>query len=65
MEYSALTKNHRSSFQTFEVWIHISMLRSSVDRVTNDEVLSRINKNIELINIIKTKRLANLGNRRG
>ena len=48
--------------QAFEMWLYRRMLRVSwIQKVTNEEILRRVNKNTELLPMIKRRKLLYLG----
>ena len=61
MEAWTLTKVLEKKIEAFEMWIYRRLLKISwVDHVTNDEVLRRVGKNIELLLNIKKRKLDTL-----
>ena len=63
MEAWTLTEATTNKVQAFEIRVYRKILRICwMDKVTNDEVLRRIKKNIELINTIKIRKLSYFGN---
>ncbi|RZF39011.1 hypothetical protein LSTR_LSTR014707 [Laodelphax striatellus] len=51
-----------AKLEAFEMWLYRRMLRVSwVDRITNQEILSRMRKGKELLPMIKSRKLEYLG----
>lgn len=57
-----LTESLLKNLQAFEMWIYRRVLRISwVDRISNETVLRRMNKDCEIINTVKTRKLEYFG----
>lgn len=62
VEAWTLKKNHMDKLQAFEMWCYRRMWRIPwTDRVTNAEVLNRMQKDCEIVNTIKKRKLLYLG----
>lgn len=62
MEAWTLKKNHTDNLQAFEMWCYHRMWRIPwKDKVSNVEVLNRMNKECEVINTIKKRNVQYLG----
>uniref|UniRef100_A0A8D8SHV0 Craniofacial development protein 2 n=1 Tax=Cacopsylla melanoneura TaxID=428564 RepID=A0A8D8SHV0_9HEMI len=62
VETWTLTEATTNKLRAFELWLYRRMLRISwIQKITNAEVLRRMNKEAELVNIIKTRKLQYLG----
>lgn len=57
-----LTDTLLKKLQSFEMWVYRRMLRVSwMDKITNIEILNRLNKTTEIVRTIKTRKLEYLG----
>lgn len=62
VETWTLKKNHIDKIQAFEMWCYRRMWRISwTDRISNIEVLTRMQKEVEVISTIKKRKLEYLG----
>uniref|UniRef100_A0A8D8SUP8 Reverse transcriptase domain-containing protein n=1 Tax=Cacopsylla melanoneura TaxID=428564 RepID=A0A8D8SUP8_9HEMI len=62
VETWTLTEATTNKLKAFELWLYRRMLRISwTQKITNAEVLNRMNKKAELVNIIKARKLQYLG----
>lgn len=62
VEAWTLKKNHIDKLQAFEMWCYRRMWRIPwTDRITNAEVLNRMQKECEIINTMKKRKLQYLG----
>ncbi|XP_039291702.1 uncharacterized protein LOC120353116 [Nilaparvata lugens] len=62
VESWTLTKSTKKRLEAFEMWLYRRVLRISwMDRVTNKAVLERMDKDLEVMNIIKSRKLAYFG----
>uniref|UniRef100_A0A8D8SN59 Craniofacial development protein 2 n=1 Tax=Cacopsylla melanoneura TaxID=428564 RepID=A0A8D8SN59_9HEMI len=62
VESWTVTATLLKKIEAFEMWVYRRLLKVSwVDRVTNVEILQRLNKNTEVVRSIKTKKLEYLG----
>jgi Reverse transcriptase (RNA-dependent DNA polymerase) len=62
VESWTLKKKHMTNLQAFEMWCYRRMWRISwVDRITNTEVLDKMQKDCEIITTIKKKKLQYIG----
>lgn len=62
VEAWTLTEATTKKLRAFELWLYRRMLRISwTQKITNAEVLNRMNKPAELVNIIKARKLQYLG----
>jgi hypothetical protein len=62
MEAWTLKKQHIRKIEAFEMWCYRRILKIQwVQRITNAEVLRRLNKELEIMNSIKRRKLEYLG----
>lgn len=62
VESWTLTRETTKRLEAFECWLYRRILRITwTDRITNVEVLRRVNKKRELLNIVKCRKLEYLG----
>lgn len=62
VESWTLKKNHMDKLQAFEMWCYRRMWRIPwTDKITNTEVLTKMQKEFEIINSIKKRKLQYLG----
>uniref|UniRef100_A0A8D8XQX4 Endonuclease-reverse transcriptase n=1 Tax=Cacopsylla melanoneura TaxID=428564 RepID=A0A8D8XQX4_9HEMI len=62
VESWTLTETLMKKLEAFEMWVYRRILRISwVDKVSNERVIQRMNKEKEIVNTIKTRKLQYLG----